>query len=217
MAKQIAVIGLGRFGESLCRELMAQGADVLAIDMDEAVVHRLADHVTQAAIADTTDRQAIDELELLHYDCVFVAIGGDMKSSILTTLTLAEAGIDKIWAKCRDEYHERVLRKVGACHVINPESSMGARFSRYILTNRFFDFLDLGDNLAITEVEVDPKLEGKPLNYKELETKQKVTVLAIKRNMELITKLDEELSLQQGDLLILSGNNRDLYNVLGRL
>ncbi|CAA0106154.1 Ktr system potassium uptake protein A [BD1-7 clade bacterium] len=217
MAKQIAVIGLGRFGESLCRELIAQGADVLAIDINEPAVQRLANDVTQAAIADTTDRQAIDELDLRNYDCVFVAIGGDMKSSILTTLSLAEAGIEKIWAKCRDDYHERVLRKVGASHVINPESSMGARFSRYILTNRLFDFLDLGDNLSIIEVEVDPKLDGKPFNTQVFKGKYKVSVLATKRDAELITRMENDFCLKQGDLLVLSGNNRDLYSALTKL
>ena len=48
IVKQVAVIGLGRFGSSVARTLAQQGHDVLGIDIDEARVTALSRVLTQA-------------------------------------------------------------------------------------------------------------------------------------------------------------------------
>ena len=101
MNKQIAVIGLGRFGQSLCLELMQQGAEVFAVDVDEVLVNEIADQVTQAVVADCSNENTVKELNLSTYDSVFVAIGEDSKASILTTLILKETGVKNIWVKTK--------------------------------------------------------------------------------------------------------------------
>ncbi len=42
MKKEFVVIGLGRFGSSICRELSEQGMEVMAIDRDEDRVNEFA-------------------------------------------------------------------------------------------------------------------------------------------------------------------------------
>jgi trk system potassium uptake protein TrkA len=42
--KQFAIIGLGRFGGSICKELYEMGHEVLAIDMNEDKVNAYACH-----------------------------------------------------------------------------------------------------------------------------------------------------------------------------
>ena len=54
MPKQAAVIGMGRFGASLARELFQMGYDVLAIDKDEQVTQDLTDHLTYVVKANAT-------------------------------------------------------------------------------------------------------------------------------------------------------------------
>ena len=55
MEKEYVVIGLGRFGGSIVRELNALDMDVMAIDRDEARVNEYSDIATHAVVADTTD------------------------------------------------------------------------------------------------------------------------------------------------------------------
>ena len=50
MKKEFAVIGLGRFGGSIVRELMSQGAQVMAIDHSSERVDEFASIATQAVI-----------------------------------------------------------------------------------------------------------------------------------------------------------------------
>lgn len=56
--QSVVVIGMGRFGSSLARELMRNGHEVLGIDTDEKIVQQMAQELTQAVKADT-DRKSV--------------------------------------------------------------------------------------------------------------------------------------------------------------
>ena len=95
--KQFAVIGLGRFGLALCEELMDQGAQVLALDIDEERVKLAAETSSHAIIADCSDEETVAELKLDEYDIVMVAIGDDINTSVLATLVLKELGVKNVF------------------------------------------------------------------------------------------------------------------------
>lgn len=214
MSKQIAVIGLGRFGQSLCLELMQQGAEVFAIDIHEALVSSMANQVTQAVVADCSCENTVEELNLRSFDSVFVAIGRDSKASILTTLLLKEAGVENVWVTSKDKFHEKILRKIGADHVINPERDMGKRVSRHLLTNLFFDYLDMGDGIAICEVEVSDKHAGREVMAADFVSKYQVHVLAVKRLNQLHPMNQHAYKLIAGDIVVLAGQHQQLRDIL---
>ncbi len=215
MARQIAVIGIGRFGESLCMDLMRQGAQVLAVDRVEQAVEKVADRVTRAAIGDVTDERVVQELGLQNMDAVFVAIGEDTSSSILVTLMLKDAGVDNLWVKAGDRHHHAILKKIGADRVVNPEMEMSARLSRQLLTHRVYDYLDLDDQLAIVEVQIPPEIEGWRLE--QIQHRKDVRLLALKREASLIVGMKDEEALQRGDVLILGGSYAALNKLLQHL
>lgn len=142
-SKQVAVIGLGRFGMALCYELNQQGAEVLAIDINEDLVRKAADHVTQAIVADCSNEDTVSELKLDDYDIAMVAIGDNVNASILTTLILKESGVKLVWVKAKDRYHAKILHKIGADRVVMPETEMGQRIARIMLDTRIFHYLEL--------------------------------------------------------------------------
>ena len=107
--------------------------------------------VAQLVVADATDEATVAELGLANFDIVFVAIGDNLETSILTTLVLKEAGVKKVWVKARDKFHAKILQKVGADKVINPEWDMGRRVAQSMLDNRLFDYLELGHDMVLTE------------------------------------------------------------------
>ena len=55
MIKKIAVIGLGQFGMAIAKTLSKKGAEVLAIDRDEAIIEEVAEKVDMAVAMDATD------------------------------------------------------------------------------------------------------------------------------------------------------------------
>lgn len=125
MEKEFVVIGLGRFGGSIVRELNKLDIDVMAIDSDEARVNEYADIATHAVIADSTDETVLKSLGIRNFDHVVVAIGDNIQASILTTLIAKDLGVAKVTAKAQNDYHAKVLDKIGADVVIHPGTGYG--------------------------------------------------------------------------------------------
>ena len=203
--KQFAVIGLGRFGLALCEELMDQGAQVLALDIDEERVKLAAETSSHAIIADCSDEETVAELKLDEYDIVMVAIGDDINTSILATLVLKELGVKNVWVKAKNKFHAKILQKIGADKIISPERDMGIRVARSMLYKHVFDFLVLGSGLAITEVVIGGKYLGQRLDEHPCSNIDGIKILAYKRGATIHDRPDDGVSLEIGDILIVAG------------
>jgi trk system potassium uptake protein TrkA len=125
MKKEFAVIGLGRFGGSIVNELIELECEVLAIDINEELVNEYQNIATRAVIANTTEEQVLKDLGIRNFDNVIVAIGDHIQASILTTLLLKDIGVNRVFVKAQNNYHARVLEKIGADLVVHPERDMG--------------------------------------------------------------------------------------------
>ncbi|CAH6785057.1 Ktr system potassium uptake protein A [Vibrio chagasii] len=212
--KQYAVIGLGRFGLSVCKELQSSGAQVLAVDIDEERVKEAAAIVSQAIVANCTSEETVKELRLDEYDMVMVSIGSDVNSSILTTLVVKESGAKTVWVKANDKFHGKILSKIGADHIIMPERDMGIRVARKMLDRRVLEFIDLGSGLAMTEIVIGAKLLGKQLRDLKLCKEVGVEVLGFKRGPNLTKAPELEVSLEIGDVVIIAGPKETLSRKL---
>ena len=212
--KQFAVIGLGRFGLALCEELMAQGAQVLALDIDETRVKLAADVASDAIIADCSNEETVAELKLDEYDIVMVAIGDEINTSILTSLVLKEMGVKAVWVKAKDKFHAKILQKIGADKIINPERDMGVRIARSMVDKRVFDFLSLGSGLAIAEVVIGGKHSGERIEVHPCVKSTKLKLLGYKRGSTIYDQPDLSVNLEIGDILIVAGDEVALQDQL---
>lgn len=215
--KQFAVIGLGRFGLSVCKELQDSGAEVLAIDINEDRVREAATFVSQALVANCTLEETVSELRLRDYDMVMVAIGSDVNASILTTLVVKEAGVKTVWVKANDKFHSKILHKIGADHIILPERDMGVRVARKMMDKRVLEFQELGSGIAMTEIVVGARLLGKTLGELALCQEVGVQVLGFKRGPEVIKAPQLDKTLEIGDLIIIVGPKETLTKKLKSL
>ncbi|MFC5712353.1 potassium channel family protein [Thalassorhabdus alkalitolerans] len=216
MKKQFAVIGLGRFGGSICKALSAEGMDVLAIDMDEHKVNELAPIVTQAVIADGTDEKALKSLGIRNFDQVVVAIGDDIQASILTTLILDDMGVKNIIAKAQNDYHAKVLAKIGADEIVHPERDIGVRIAHNVVSENVLDYLELSDEYSIVELVAGPTINNKSIVDLDLRTRYGCNILAIKRGEEIkVSPYPEEKILTQ-DVLIVIGADKDINRLENR-
>jgi len=124
--KSYIVIGLGRFGGSLARQLCTLGAEVLAMDVHNDLVQQLANDVTHAVVGDARDKEVLRALGVRNFDCAVIAIGDDLAASVLITMNLKELGAPYIVCKAHDETHRLVLEKLGADRVVIPEQEQEA-------------------------------------------------------------------------------------------
>lgn len=210
MKKEFVVIGLGRFGGSIVRELIEQGADVMAIDKDHERVDEFASIATQAVVADTTDESVLKSLGVRNFEQVIVAIGENIQASILTTLMLKEIGVKKITVKAQNDYHAKVLHKIGADKVVHPERDMGIRIAHNILSNNVLDYLELSDEHSIMEIKANDKLAGYTLIELDIRAKYGINIVAIKRGDEIIVSPQADMEIEREDILIIIGSDADI-------
>ncbi|MGB8955039.1 MAG: TrkA family potassium uptake protein [Tumebacillaceae bacterium] len=210
MAKQYAVIGLGRFGTSVARTLYEMGYDVLGIDTNEDLIQDAIDLVTHAVTADSTDENALKSIGIRNFDVVVVAIGNDVKNSILTTLILKELGVKYIVVKAQDELHGKVLEKIGADRVVYPERDMGYRVAHNLISPNILDYIELAPDYSILEIHTPNKFVGRSLEQIDIRRKYGCNVMAIKHGKDInISPIATDI-LHDGDVLVVVGKNEDL-------
>jgi trk system potassium uptake protein TrkA len=222
--KDFAVIGLGRFGSSLCRTLRALGHDVLGIDQDMAQVQEARPIVTDAVQLDATNEEALRSIGIGHYEAVVVAIGVDVESSILITLLLKELGVRRVLAKAGSALQQRVLEKVGADLVIFPEADAGYRVAHSLVYPAIADFLDLGEDYVILQVPAPPEWAGRSLRDLGMGGRRSASnngyaglqVQVLRRGKQLICAPDPGEVVQPGDVLAVVGKHQDLEGLVGR-
>ena len=210
MKQDYAVIGLGRFGSSICKELSEEGMNVLAIDIDEHKVNEFKNIASFAVIADATDEQALKDIGIKNIDHVIVAIGDNIQASILTTVILSEMGVKKITVKAQNDYHEKILQKIGAHQVVHPERDMGRRLAHSLISSNILDYIELSEEHSIVEVIASRKMVGKSLVELNIRAKYGCNVVAVKRGDEIIVSPDAQFSFKENDVLIVIGRDDDI-------
>lgn len=207
--KSFLVIGLGRFGTSVAKELASLGQEVLALDDNEENVQRIADDVTQAIVGDASDEAVLRSVGARNFDCCVVAVGTDLEASVLITVMLKDLGAKHIVAKAQSAVHARVLTRIGADRVVLPESEMGQRLAQRLSRTNVVDFIGVSDEYSIMEIHPPKGWVGRSLLELNVRAKYHVNVLAIRHGES--GKIDVTPSAQQPidskDMLLIIGDN----------
>lgn len=212
MGKQFAVIGMGRVGASLVRTLDSLGHDVLGIDRDEDRIQDLSTELPGASLvaADATEGTILRDLGLEQFDGAAVVIGENIEASVLVTLVLKDLGVPLVFSRANSPLHARVLERVGADHVVQPEREFGEFLARQITSPGMKDYLELGRGEAVIELEVPPQWIGKSLAGLQLHHKKGLTVLVVKGEGQEGSLPRPETPLREGDVLVIGGPKKEI-------
>jgi len=212
----VVVIGLGRFGSGVARALTELGHDVLAIDSDADAVQDHARNFGHVVQADSTDIETLKQLGVGEFQHAVVSIGQNLEASVLTILNLSQMGIKDIWAKANSTQHGRIAERVGAHHVVYPESDMGERVA-HLVTGKMIDFIAFEDDFSIAKTRSPRETHGKSFAESGVRTKYGVTVVGIKRRHQDFIYAREDTVVQPGDLLIVAGPTRAIERFAARV
>ena len=210
MARQVVVIGLGRFGSAVARTLYELGHEVMAIDQDLRRVQDLADEVTHAVQADGADIEAMRELGIGDFDAAVVAISSELAPSILTTLTLRDLGVRYIIAKAGNTQHARILERIGANRVVFPEREMGMRLAHTFAARAVLDYMDLGPGYGIAKANPPAEFIGKSLEELNLRERFGLALIALIHGQEVVLYPPRNERLRPGDVFVVAGRDQDL-------
>lgn len=177
---QVVVIGLGRFGFHVARELHAAKHEVLAIDVDPDIVQRVREHATRAVVLDASDAERLAALGVADFDAAVVSLGERVDVSSLVTLHLKELGVPRIVTKAGSEDHGKLLRLIGADEVIYPERESAERLAHRLTSTELLQHLPLGEGISIDEIASTEWMTGKTLAELGLPRRFNVQVLAVR-------------------------------------
>lgn len=210
--QQFAVIGLGRFGRAVCSSLHRLGYEVLGSDIDEKLVTQVvSDHIVSHAVQlNSTEPSALKQAGILEFETVIIAIGNYLQESIITTLNLKEAGVPHVVAKASSEVHGKLLKRVGADHVVFPEHEAGCALARSLTKPSILDRFDIDPDKSIVEVLVPEEFHGKTIMELELRKRYGLNLLAVGQNDKFEINPDPNQRLFKGSAMIVIGSNQDI-------
>jgi trk system potassium uptake protein TrkA len=216
MAKeQVMVIGLGRFGSAVARELERLGHQVLAIDRDEEQVNDIAPDVTHALQLDAADEDALRSAGAGEFQTAIVAISSDAEPSIFATMVLKRLGVRTVIAKAGSQLHGEILSRVGADRVVLPERETGLRLAHSFNVPNVIDYLDVAPNFGIEKIRPPASFVGKSLGELDLKTRLGLTPIALRRGKQVFVNPARDERVAEGDELILIGRDDKLDQLRG--
>lgn len=212
MSRHFVIIGLGRLGVAMLETLISLDHEVLGIDSDEDVIQELSGEYPQAHLfsADATEESVLRDLDVGNFDGAAVVIGENMEAGILATANLKEIGVPFVVARATSKLHARVLEKIGADRIIEPERDMGAQVARTISSPAVIDYVDLGEDEALIEAEVPKRWVGKSLTDLHLSRESGLTILAVKPKGKSGSIPSGNTVLNGGDVIVVGGTKKAL-------
>lgn len=208
--KTYAVFGLGRYGQAVAKELINSGAEVLAVDINEAVVNDLAADIPVCKCADITDPTVFRQLGIDRVDVAIIAMASNMEASVMAITLCKEAGVGAVIAKCATEMQKTIYTRVGADQTVFPENESGVRLAKNLVSAGFVDMLELSEDVCMVEIDVKADWIGKSLVELKLRNKYAINVVAIVADGEVITAIDPTMPLAADMRLIVIAHVKKL-------
>lgn len=205
-----AVFGLGRYGMAVARELVDNGAEVIAIDDNQEIVNDAAAFLPICKCADVTDAEVISRLGIAELDTVIICMAGNLESSVMAVTLCKEAGVKNIIAKCGSKMHQKILLRVGADQVVFPENESGIRLAKNLLSSGFIDMISLSKDVSMVEIDVKSEWVGKNLIELNLRKKYGFNIVAIKKGEDVTVSINPEQPLDRDSTLIVIANTAKL-------
>ena len=208
--KSYAVFGLGRYGIAVAKELVNNGADVLAVDIDEDIVNSAVADIPFCRCADITDPEVIKQLGISNVDVVVIAMANNLEASVMSVILCKEAGVNMVIAKCADEMQGKILCKVGADKVVYPENESGVRLAKNLLSAGMVDLIDLSEDISVIEIPVREKWVGKTLIELDLRKKYAINIIAIRNGEDILVNIDPNVQLSNEMQLVVIINKTNI-------
>ena len=213
--EQVMVIGLGRFGSALARELERLGHEVMAVDRSEQRVNDIAPDVTHALQLDASEEDALRAAGAADFNTAIVAISSDAEPSIFATMVLKRLGVRTVISKAGSVLHGEILARVGADRVVFPERETGLRLAHSFNVPNVIDYLDVAPNFGMEKIRPPKSFIGKTLGELDLKGRLGLTPIVLRRAQQVFVNPAREERVADGDELILIGRDEKLDQLRG--
>jgi trk system potassium uptake protein TrkA len=218
--RRVLIIGCGRFGTAMARELWQHGSELIVVDRNERMLDDLKSYSDAAFIADCTDLAALESAGAREVDVAVVGLGDAFEAAVLTVAALKKWGVAEIVARATTRERAEVLEAVGATRVHEIESEMGQRAALEIITPVAPDLLDFANQFRVVPWAATGKLVGEQLKDCGLREAYGINVLGIRPKGDTGKKLLQarpDYVIVDGDVLLLVGEEDEVARFVKQL
>lgn len=190
---QFAIIGIGAFGSALAKKLSEEGAYVIAIDNNMKHIEQVKDYVSDAICFDGTDLDLLEEHGITNVDVAVISIGETFEPVVLIAMHLLNSGVEEVYGRASSYTQEQILKQIGITDIIHPERQVAERMGVSLVRRGMSDVFDLGEGMAIFEVEAPDSMVGYTLSELEMRKRYQLNLITIKR----LTETDQKVGLTE--------------------
>ncbi len=208
--KLYAIVGLGRFGFALAKELAAKGCDVLAIDRDRAKITAASEFTDNAFVISEMTKESLEATGIAEADVAVICIGDKIDVSILTTLTVLRLGVPRVISKATSPEQGEVLSMLGA-EVVYPEHDMAIRLAGKLISPNVLEYISLSDEVDIMEIKLSEKVEGKTVIDLNLRRQYGLNIIARKHDGKISTDILPNMVLHAEDSITVIGKTESIH------
>lgn len=206
---EFGVIGLGRFGFSLASTLAEAGKEVLVLDSSESKIKQIRNYTENAFVVKDLSKETLEESGIQNCATVIICIGEKIDISILTTLNVLSMGVPRVIAKAISLEQGSILEKLGA-EVIYPEHDMAIRLANRLISSRIMDYINLNNNIAISELKLTKVISGQTVLAASLRRRYKLNIIALEHADDTTTEITPDLVLQENDIMVVVGKEENI-------
>ena len=215
--KSFLIIGMGRFGHYLCKELANLGNEIMAVDEDEETLEDMMDYVVSAKIGDCTNETVLKSLGIRNFDICFVCIGTNFQSSLEITSMVKEMGGKYVVSKANRDIHAKFLLRNGADEVIYPDRDIAEKLAVRYSANHVFDYIELTEEFSIYEIPPLPEWVGKSILELSIRNKYHISILATKEGERAKLMPAADYVIREDEHLMVIGKKADVDRLLKML
>lgn len=214
--KDYAFVGIGNFAMGMLENIAKFTDRIVAIDADPKVIERVKDLVKTAFVADARDEDALDRILPERLDVAIVDMGDNFEAALLVTHALHKRGVPEIVVKAESDERGEVLTLVGATRVVNSDREAAKRVVPLVLSSTMYNFLPIGGDLVMAETAIPDSLKGLTLVEADLRRKMHINVIAVRQvSSQSYRDFDRDYRLAEGDMLLIAGNEGDVFAFAG--
>lgn len=208
-----AVFGAGSFGSKVASELSDAGHQVVVVDCDRDAVMAIREKVTEALVADVSNPDVIRELDVKKFDAVIMGMSSHFEDLILALTLIKQEGAKNIYVKSNSAIQKRILLRLGADHVIQPDQDVAERLCAKLSMSKVSDMFEFKGSF-IAEVGIPEKMINKTIRSLDMRNKYNITILLVKKpGQEMTTVWDPNMVLQAEDRLVVIGSEKAIIDV----
>ena len=211
----VVVIGGGRVGSAVARELHRREIPVHLVEREPALCQRAAAVCDRVFTGDAADYALLHEAGILETPSVVLTTNDDAMNVYLASYCRQLNPELRIVSRVTNHRNMGAIHRAGADFVLS-YASLGAQAVFSILKDE--ELLVLGEGVALFAATVPRALAGQTLAEAAIGARTGLTVIALQRDGELTTELSASTRLRAGDELVVLGDpeqQKELAAMLG--